>query len=127
MEKLTKPTVVDTEKQAVWGKPTGRNYIRPTQSDRAHIALNCYEPGVNDEMHCHPGSDHTFFVVEGECTMKGLMDGEEYKLSQHQAVHVPAGWFYHVFQVYCLICVGPGFLCLFCHQSYPFFPGQSRY
>src|SRR5262245_59639945 len=74
--------------------PTGRNYVRPTQSDRCHIALNCYEPGVNDEMHCHPGSDHTFFVVEGECTMKGLMDGEEYKLSQHQAVHVPAGWFY---------------------------------
>ena len=84
MEKLTKPTIVDTEKQAVWGRPTAAITFAPTQSDRCHIALNCYEPGVNDEMHCHPGSDHTFFVVEGECTMKGLMDGEEYKLSTHR-------------------------------------------
>ena len=71
MDNIEKITVVDAEKQAQWGKPTGRNYVRPTQTDRAHIALNCYEPGVNDELHCHPGSDHTFFVVEGECTMKG--------------------------------------------------------
>ena len=96
MEKLTKPTIVDAEKQAVWGRPTGRNYVRPTQSDRCHIALNCYEPGVNDEMHCHPGSDHTFFFVEGKCTMKWLMNGEEDKLSKHQAGHVPAGWFYQL-------------------------------
>jgi mannose-6-phosphate isomerase-like protein (cupin superfamily) len=87
---------VDVEKQAQWGKPTGRNYVRPTQTDRAHIALNCYEPGVNDELHCHPGSDHTFFVVEGECTMKGLKDDEEFKLTKHQAVHVPAGFFYQL-------------------------------
>ena len=96
MEKITKITVVDAEKQAQWGKPTGRNYVRPTQTDRAHIALNCYEPGVNDELHCHPGSDHTFFVVQGECTMKGLKDGEEFHLKQHQAVHVPAGFFYQL-------------------------------
>jgi hypothetical protein len=45
MESITKITVVDVEKQAQWGKPTGRNYVRPTQTDRAHIALNCYEAG----------------------------------------------------------------------------------
>ena len=75
MENITKITIVDAENQAQWGKPTGRNYVRPTQTERAHIALNCYEPGVNDELHCHPGSDHTFFVVQGECTMKGLKEG----------------------------------------------------
>jgi mannose-6-phosphate isomerase-like protein (cupin superfamily) len=96
MDSIKKITVVDAEKQAQWGKPTGRNYVRPTQTDRAHIALNCYEPGVNDELHCHPGSDHTFFVVEGECTMKGLKDDEEFKLTKHQAVHVPAGFFYQL-------------------------------
>lgn len=90
MDSIKKITIVDVEKQAQWGKPTGRNYVRPTQTERAHIALNCYEPGVNDELHCHPGSDHTFFVVEGECTMKGLKDDEEFKLTKHQAVHVPA-------------------------------------
>ena len=51
MDNIEKITVVDAEKQAQWGKPTGRNYVRPTQTDRAHIALNCYEPGVNDELH----------------------------------------------------------------------------
>jgi hypothetical protein len=68
MEKISKITVVDAEKQAQWGKPTGRNYVRPTQTDRCHIALNCYEPGVNDELHlssrlrshvfCGPGRVH---------------------------------------------------------------------
>jgi mannose-6-phosphate isomerase-like protein (cupin superfamily) len=107
MDKITKTTIVDAEKQARWDKPTGRNYVRATGTERCHIALNCYETGVNDEMHCHPGSDHTFFVVEGECTMKGLHEDEQYKLSQHQAVHVPAGYFYQ------LNNTGPGRLILY--------------
>jgi mannose-6-phosphate isomerase-like protein (cupin superfamily) len=96
MDKITMTTPVDAEKAARWDKATGRNYVKLTETDRCHIALNCYEPGVNDEMHCHPGSDHTFFVVEGECTMKGLKDGEEWKLTRHQGVHVPAGYFYQL-------------------------------
>ena len=72
MDNIKKLTVVDTEKQAHLGQADGTKLRSPHPVDRAHIALNCYEPGVNDEMHCHPGSDHTFFVVEGECTMKGL-------------------------------------------------------
>ena len=77
MENLKDPQVVDVMKAAHWGNATGRNHVSCTKTDRSFIALNCYEPGVNDEMHCHPGSDHTFFVVEGECTMKGLKEGEE--------------------------------------------------
>jgi len=96
MEKLTSTKVIDAVKEARWDRSTGRNYVRVTGTDRCHIALNCYEPGVNDEMHCHPGSDHTFFVVEGECTIKGLKAGEEYKLTQHQGVHIPAGYFYQL-------------------------------
>jgi mannose-6-phosphate isomerase-like protein (cupin superfamily) len=96
MEKLTTIRALDAVKESQWGKPTGRNYVRLTDSDRCHIAINCYEPGVNDEMHCHPGSDHTFFVVEGECTIKGLKDGEEHKLTQHQGVHIAAGYFYQL-------------------------------
>jgi len=95
MEKLTAPKVVDASKETRWGQSTGRNYVRASQTDRCHIALNCYESGVNDEMHCHPGSDHTFFVVEGECTMKFLKGGEAH-LTQHQGVHVPAGYFYQL-------------------------------
>jgi mannose-6-phosphate isomerase-like protein (cupin superfamily) len=96
MENLTATTVIDAVKDAQWGRPTGRNYVRATRTQRCHIALNCYEPGVNDEMHCHPGSDHTFFVVQGECTIKGLKKDEEYKLTPHQAVHIPAGYFYQL-------------------------------
>jgi len=96
MEKLTATKVIDATKEVRWGRPTGRNYVRLSGTDRCHIALNCYEPGINDEMHCHPGSDHTFFVVEGECTIKGLKSGEEYKLTQHQGVHIPAGYFYQL-------------------------------
>jgi len=96
MEKLTGIQTLDTVEQTRWDKSTGRNYVRLTDSDRCHIALNCYEPGVNDEMHCHPGSDHTFFVVEGECTIKGLKDGEEHKLTRHQGVHIAAGYFYQL-------------------------------
>ena len=45
MANITKITIVDTEQEAQWGKPTGRNYARPTQTDRLHIALNSYDPG----------------------------------------------------------------------------------
>ena len=96
MEKLTGIQTLDAVEQTRWDKSTGRNYVRLTDSDRCHIALNCYEPGVNDEMHCHPGSEHTFFVVEGECTIKGLKDGEEHRLTQHQGVHIAAGYFYQL-------------------------------
>lgn len=95
MDKLTDPKVVDVMKEVRWGSSTGRNHVSCTKTDRSFIALNCYEPGVNDEMHCHPGSDHTFFVVEGECTMKFLKGGEA-QLAQHQGVHVPAGYFYQL-------------------------------
>ena len=107
MEKLTGPKTIHTLSQVRWDSPTGRNYVRATQTDRCHIALNCYEPGVNDEMHCHPGSDHTFFVVEGECTLKGLKSGEEYRLTQLEGVHIPAGYFYQ------LNNTGPGRLILY--------------
>jgi mannose-6-phosphate isomerase-like protein (cupin superfamily) len=107
METITASTVVDAEKQARFEKSTGRNYVGLTYTDRCHIALNCYEPGVNDEVHCHPGSDHTFFVVEGECTLKGLKKGEAFTLKQHQGVHIPAGYFYQ------LNNTGPGRLILY--------------
>jgi mannose-6-phosphate isomerase-like protein (cupin superfamily) len=107
MEKLTTIRALDAVKESSWDKPTGRNYVRISGTDRCHIAINCYEPGVNDEMHCHPGSDHTFFVVEGECTIKVLKYGVEHKLTQHQGVHIAAGYFYQ------LNNTGPGRLILY--------------
>ena len=96
MEEFKAPRTFDAEKEAHWEKPTGRNYLRVTRSNRCHVVINAYEPGINDEMHCHPGSDHTFFVVEGECTVKGLKKGEARKLGRHQGIHIPAGYFYQL-------------------------------
>ncbi len=57
MDKLTDPKVVDADKETRWGQPTGRNYVRASQTDRCHIALNCYEPG--SMMRCTATLDQT--------------------------------------------------------------------
>src|SRR5687767_11373023 len=44
----------------------GASYIRLTENRYADGIINVYEPGRRDEMHCHPGSEHLFLVVEGE-------------------------------------------------------------
>lgn len=96
MAKLSSMKTFDAERDGKWDGQTGRNYCPVTSSDRSGVVLNCYDPGTNDEMHCHPGSDHIFFVVEGECTVKGLFEGEEIRLARHQGVHIPAGYFYQL-------------------------------
>jgi uncharacterized cupin superfamily protein len=42
---------------------------------RFHAWMHYYKPGQKDEMHCH-NADQTFYVIEGECTMRFPDDGE---------------------------------------------------
>jgi len=78
-------------------KPRERgSYIGLTRNKRANIALNYYKPGMRDEMHCHPGSEHIFMVWQGELTIRGINEGEEIKLKPGELVHINAGHYYQL-------------------------------
>ncbi len=78
-------------------KPQERgSYIGLTRNKRANIALNYYKPGVRDEMHCHPGSEHVFLVWQGELTIRGINEGEEAVLKPGEFVHIQAGHYYQL-------------------------------
>lgn len=78
-------------------KPRERgSYIGLTRNKRANVALNYYKPGMRDEMHCHPGSEHIFLVWQGELTIRGINDGEEITLKPGEFVHVNAGHYYQL-------------------------------
>jgi uncharacterized cupin superfamily protein len=50
---------------------------------RFHAWMHYYKPGHKDEMHCH-NADQTFYVIDGECTMR-FPDGGEAVLKPGQA------------------------------------------
>lgn len=75
---------------------TGRQLIILTQHDEAALCINCYAPGSADEMHCHPGSEHTFLVWRGKLHVTGVEEGEEWTLAPGQFVHVAAGYYYRL-------------------------------
>ena len=78
-------------------KPRERgSYIGLTRNKRANIALNYYKPGMRDEMHCHPGSEHIFMVWQGELTIRGINPDEEIKLKPGELVHINAGHYYQL-------------------------------
>ena len=54
------------------------------------------EPGASDEMHCHPGSEHTFLVWQGQLHLTGIEDGEDVTLGPGQFVQIAAGYYYRL-------------------------------
>jgi hypothetical protein len=42
--------------------PTGRNSVLLGKQKDSNMVMNCYAPGAEDFMHCHPGSEHTCLV-----------------------------------------------------------------
>jgi uncharacterized cupin superfamily protein len=55
---------------------------------RFHAWMHYYKPGHKDEMHCH-NADQTFYVIDGECTMR-FPDGGEAVLKPGQPRSLPA-------------------------------------
>ena len=63
-------------------------------TSRFHAWMHYYKPGHKDEMHCH-NADQTFYVIDGECTMR-FPDGGKAVLKPGQAALITGGSFYQL-------------------------------
>jgi quercetin dioxygenase-like cupin family protein len=81
---------------ASFESPTGRNFILLSSMTDSRVVTNCYEEGASDEMHCHPGSEHTFLVWEGQLHIRGIEDGEEMTVGRGSFVQIKAGYYYQL-------------------------------
>ena len=79
-----------------YDSPTGRNFILLAREKSSNVVMNCYEAGAQDEMHCHPGSEHTFLVWKGKLHLRGVEDGEELTLGPGEFVQIKAGYYYQL-------------------------------
>jgi len=84
----------NVEKAARFDSPTGVQRVTVTKFRDCEVAINCYEPGAHDEMHCH-NEDQTFIILEGECTMK-FPDGGESVLKPGMMATITGGSFYQL-------------------------------
>lgn len=89
-----KITIVDLKEMAA---QKGRQRKTLMNGPRFHTWLNVYEPGQEDELHCH-NADQTFYLVEGECTMR-FPDGTETVMQPGQVALMPGGQFYQLANV----------------------------
>jgi quercetin dioxygenase-like cupin family protein len=88
--------VASVDDNAMWPSPTGRNFIMLSKEKDSRVVINCYDPGASDEMHCHPGSEHTFLVWKGQLHLTGIEDGEDVTLGPGQFVQIAAGYYYRL-------------------------------
>ncbi len=67
-----------------------------TDKRYATVGINIYPPGGRDDMHCHPGSEHIFIVLEGQLRVRGLKEGEDVVLNPGEFVHIDQSYFYQL-------------------------------
>ena len=72
------------------------SYVALTDNRYAKVAMNVYEPGQKDEMHCHPGSEHIFMVMQGELHIRGLDPDEDVVLKPGEFVHIHQSYYYQL-------------------------------
>jgi mannose-6-phosphate isomerase-like protein (cupin superfamily) len=75
---------------------TGRNFVQLTKMEESGVRINCYEAGASDEMHCHPGSEHSFLVWKGRLHITGVEDGEDVIVGPGEFVQIDAGYYYRL-------------------------------
>src|SRR2546430_2588652 len=73
-----------------------QGFVPLTQQDESAVSLNCYAPGQQDEMHCHPGEEHVFLVGQGKLHVTGVEDGGVVVLEKGQFVHIDANYYYRL-------------------------------
>jgi len=74
----------------------GTAYVPMTDNRYARCVINVYGPGEQDEMHCHPGSEHIFMVFQGELHIRGINEGEDVVLKPGELVHINQSYFYQL-------------------------------
>ena len=72
------------------------SFVMLSKLKDSRVVINCYEPGQSDEMHCHPGSEHTFLVWRGKLHLKGIEPGGELTLGPGDVVQIKAGYYYQL-------------------------------
>ena len=70
------------------------SYVQLTENRYARGIINVYQPGQRDEMHCHPGSEHIFYVVQGELHLYGVNEDEDVVLGPGEFVHINQSYYY---------------------------------
>jgi quercetin dioxygenase-like cupin family protein len=53
-----------------------------------------YQEGGENKMHCHPGEDHTFYILQGQATFHLEREENLVVVNAHEAVHLPRGTYY---------------------------------
>ena len=62
------------------------------------IALNCYQPGAQNELHYHVGTSQSFLVLKGSCTVRTMNDGvvTEHTCNPGDSILIPGGEYYQM-------------------------------
>ncbi len=71
-------------------------YTKLTDNRYANAIVNVYPPGQRDDMHCHPGSEHIFYVFQGELHIYGVNEGEDVILHEGELIHINQSYYYQL-------------------------------
>jgi len=88
----TAPTVFNVAGQLL---ARGRTDTPLAATEDLSIRLKIYAEGGENELHAHPGEDHSFIVLQGQVRFFDP-DGEETVLGANQGIMLPRGnmyWF----------------------------------
>ena len=88
----TKPTVFNVAGQLL---AKGRTDTPLAATEDMSIRLKIYAEGGENELHAHPGEDHSFIVLQGSVRFYGP-ENEETVLEANQGIMLPKGnmyWF----------------------------------
>ena len=69
--------------------PEKMNKVNLFETDRMFFDLYCFEPGQQQKVHAHAGSDKVYFVLEGCGTIH--LDGESEELEAGSTVIAASG------------------------------------
>ena len=69
--------------------PEKMNKVNLFETDRMFCDLYCFEPGQQQKVHAHAGSDKVYYVLEGWGTFH--IGGESKELQANSTVMAPSG------------------------------------